>query len=304
MRQALSLAALALALVACSKEEAPTAAIPSASPSGSAAAPAAQANAITFTVKAPSIGDKVEENETADMKIALTVQMAGQNKNADIHETETMKKRMEVLAVSGKAITKAKITYVEKTKVKTEGGKERKPPIPIAGKTYLVEAKDGKLVITDPQGKAVSRAEEEAVRKNNTSLGKPDPVLAGIPDKPVQVGEEVASLKKALEEFFKERGDGQDNPDVTDVKVTLEAIEGEGADKVGVFSLALTLSSQPSKKAPFAMKAPLSGKLKVRAKDGWTQGIQLAGHVTMTGDDPKVKIDGKGDMKMGVVMTY
>lgn len=306
MRLAASLAALSLALLACSKD-ASTDASPSASPSGTAApAPGAapRADTITFTAQAPSVGFKVEEKETAEMKIALALEMAGQKKSVDIHETESMLKRTEALAVSGKAVTKAKITYVEKTKVKTEGGKELKPPVPIAGKSYLVEAKDGKVIVTNVEGKPVSRAEEEAVRKNNTSFGKPDPVLEGLPEKPVQIGEEVPSLARAFEAFFKGRSDSQDQPEVSGVRVTLESIETEGADKVGVFSLALTLGSQPSKKAPFTMKAPLKGKIKVRAKDGWTMGIELNGPVTMTNDDPKMKVDGKGDMKMGVQMTY
>lgn len=257
---------------------------------------------LVFKAKAPAVGDKVEEKETSEMKMALDIDAGGKKQTVDMTMNESMVKKTEVLAVDGKAVTKEKVTYVEKKKTETEGGKEKKKPkSPIDGKTYILEAKDGKTLVTDEKGKKVPKDEEEAVLKANRAFGKPDPVLTGLPDKAIKVGDKVEKLAKALEEHFKDMDESKEQPEISDVEVKLESIDKDG--EAGVFTIQLTMSSPKSSKEPFSMKIPLKGTMKVRAKDGFTTEVNLKGPLTMEGTDPKFKLSAKGDMKLSITNT-
>ncbi len=257
---------------------------------------------LTFKAKAPAVGDKVEEKETSDTKMTMDVDAGGKKQTIEMTMVESMVKKTEVLAVDGKAITKAKLTYVEKKKTETEGGKEKKKPkSPIEGKTYILESKDGKTLVTDEKGKKVPKDEEDAVLKGNRAFGKPDPVLTGLPDKAIKVGDKVEKLAKALEEHFKNMDESKDPLEVTDVEVKLESIDKDG--ETGVFAIQLTMASPKTSKEPFALKIPLKGTMKVRAKDGFTTEVALKGPLTMEGNDPKFKLSAKGDMKITVTNT-
>jgi len=253
---------------------------------------------LTIKVKAPAVGDKVEEKMKNDLSVSLEIDMGGK-KTSEFTEVESTDKKIEALAVDGNAITKAKVTYAEHTKANTEDGKEKKKPKSLLdGKTYVLELKDGKVIATDEKGKKLPKPEEDAVLKKNHHFGKADPFLEGMPKKPIKVGDKVESLAKALEEHFKAEDDGKDPFEVTDTTVKLESIEKDGSDQIGVFSVTLTLQSPKSSKDPVALKFVLKGNTKVRAKDGFTTAIDLKGPVTMDSTDPKLKITGKGKAHM------
>lgn len=259
---------------------------------------------ITFKGKAPAVGDKFDEKKASDMKLTMTIEV-GAKKTSEFTEVESSQKTVEALAVDGKAITKAKITYADYKKVETEDGKEKKkPPSPLAGKTFLFELKDGKVLVTDEKGGKLPKDEETKVLVKNRHFGKPDPFLEGMPDKAIKPGDKVDSMVKALEQYFKDDDDSaKDPPEIKDVKVKLESIEKDGKDQIGVFSVELTMASGKDNKSPIDLKIPLKGKVKVRAKDGFTTSIDLKGPVTMEGNDPKFKMSGKGEAHMTITQT-
>ncbi len=258
---------------------------------------------ITFKGKAPAVGDKFDEKKASEMKLTMTIEV-GAKKTSEFTEVETSTKTVEALAVDGKAITKAKITYGDYKKTETEDGKEKKkPPSPLAGKTFLFELKDGKVLVTDEKGGKLPKDEETKVLLKNRHFGKPDPFLEGMPDKPLKPGDKVDSMVKALEQYFRDDDDAKDPPEIKDVTVKLDSIEKDGKDQVGVFSVELTMASPKDNKSPIDLKIPLKGKVKVRAKDGFTTSIDLKGPVTMEGNDPKFKMSGKGDAHMTITQT-
>ncbi|MBL8720866.1 MAG: hypothetical protein JNL79_33065 [Myxococcales bacterium] len=259
---------------------------------------------ITFKGKAPAVGDKFDEKKASDMKMTITIEV-GAKKTSEFTEVENSHKTVEALAVDGKAITKAKITYSEYKKIETEDGKEKKkPPSPLGGKTFLFELKDGKVLVTDEKGGKLPKDEETKVLAKNRHFGKPDPFLEGMPDKPLKPGDKVDSMVKALEQYFKDDDDSaKDPPEIKDVKVKLDSIEKDGKDQIGVFSVEMTMASPKDNKSPVDLKIPLKGKVKVRAKDGFTTSIDLEGPVTMESNDAKFKMSGKGKAHMNITQT-
>lgn len=310
------LAVTSLALTACGhkNDASPEKAAVSGTPAGSgaAAAPAganaaAAANTLTITAVAPAVGDKREDKESSNMDMTLSIAMGAKSKEIKMGMVESTTRQEEVLAVADKAVTKAKVTYVDKTKGETENGKEKKSKkSPLTGKTYLLELKDGKLAITDEKGKKVSKAEEDQIRKDNSHFGKPDPFASALPAKPMEVGKPVPELSTAIQEQMAARDSSaeKDKLNVSDVEVKLASIEGSGADTQGVFDVKLTMSSPKAGKNPFEMKIVMGGQIKVRAKDGWPTSFKASGPLELGEAGAKKGISGTGTLTLTFETTY
>lgn len=267
------------------------------------AASATAVDGLTIVPKMPAVGTKWEETRKNQMKLTMTVDIGAARNHATLDDRETTVEKSEVLGVEGKIVTKKKITYAEKTKVQSENGKDKSTPSPLVGKTYVLAMVDGKPAVTDEAGKSVPAVEEELVLKSHRSFGKPDPMFDGMPQGAIRVGDEVPSLKKALQDNLADSDDGKDHPEFIVDSVKLTTID-KGNDLVGVFALEITVQTPKDSKDPFAMKAKLTGTMKLRAKDGWLTGMELKGPLDLAGKDPSFKVEGKGDMNMQFANAY
>lgn len=241
------------------------------------------------------------------MDMTLSIPMGAKAKEVKVGMIEATTKQEEVLGVQDKAVTKLKVTYVEKTKGETEDGKEKKGrKSPVAGKTYLLELKDGKLAVTDEKGKKVPKAEEDILKKDNSHFGKPDPFLAAMPNKALEIGKPVPELAIAIQEQMSARDDSneKDKLSVSDVEVKLASIEGAGADAKGVFDVKMTLSSPKTGKNPFEMKIVMGGQMKVRAQDGWPTVFKANGPLELGDQGGKKGISGTGTLQLSFETTY
>jgi hypothetical protein len=317
MRSPLALLTLlSLSLASCGKvaeDERATTATGSAS---SAVAPATQAppaqarvDTLTITFAVLAAGTTREDRSTEATAFKITMD-GGARGPVEVDQSETKSKvtRTEILATDGKAVTRARVTYVSEKKTVLKNGEEQTQPAnPTTGKTYSLELKGGKLLITDEQGKRVPKGEDAAVRRSNPRFGQPDPVAAALPDKPLGVGDKVDALASAFEGFVKDRDDGKDGKNpmaVSGVEVKLASVEQPGPDAVGVFSIALTMGSPKDNKEVLGMQAPLEGTMRVRARDGRVLSVALAGPITIASTNPKFKMSGSGDVKLGTETTY
>lgn len=262
---------------------------------------------IKFQKKAPAVGQKVQEKQQMDMNMSMTVDLSAMGKPAEttsMSKVETTVKTAEVLAASGEAATKVKVTYSEKTDLEKKGEKEKSKASPLVGKTYIVERKDGELVVTDVEGKPVPESEARLVKKDNKSVGEPDKVAAAMPERPIKVGEEVPELAKAIEAALtKDQSDKAPKPELSGVKVKLREDKGDYA----LFDVAVTFSQA---EGPMTVKMELTGTMGVRKSDSQPTELTLKGPLSIATDAPAdgkpqmMKIDGKGDMAMTVSATY
>lgn len=179
---------------------------------------------------------------------------------------ETQRKTEEVLAVDRKAITKAKITYAEKSKSEKQGRQGRRPG---ANRRQDVHPRDegGEAGITGGNGKKVSPAEDKAVRADANDFGQPDPLLAAMPGTPLKVGEKVEALSTALQKLIQSRDDSKEKADVKDVVVTLAAIE-EWARIQSVYSRSPSRCPPGNEEPPSPSRRPSPARWRIRARDG------------------------------------
>jgi len=279
----------------CKEEAKPEVAAPK--PTESAAPVVAKVpDGTVFTKKAPTVGSKREESADTHMTMDLTVDTGNGKPKSSAMEVKGVEKRLEeVLAVSGDAPTKLKVTFSEKTETMKEGDKERPKKSALAGKTYVVDATGAKLAVTDEKGKPAPSAEAKEVEKQYKTLGKPEPMLAAMPSTPLQPGDPVPALAKALEEEMTAKADGMV---VSNTTVVFKEAKGDE----GIFDVGFTLSKD---EGPMSMKIDMKGPIKVSKATSSPTAMNLKGPLTVSAkSDPKgkMKMDGKGEMQMSLAV--
>jgi hypothetical protein len=290
-------------LVACDKKGEGASATASATPSASAA-PSAEPPKETgtkLTKKSPAAGAKrtQDESSTTNIKISLG------GKSMAMHEEESKKAEEEILEASGDTVTKLKVTFVDDKKSSSEGGKpakERKSPL--AGKTYTVSAKDGKLTVLNDKDKPAPKAEADLVAKQYHDLGKPDEIMAAIPTRALKEGDDVPELAGAFEKKMASEAKDPKNPKekvaFEGAKFTFKGKEGDSA----AFDVVVTMKADVGFLGK--MTVPLKGKMLIRVADAWPAAMTLAGPIgfELTEKDKKAGTEASGDLKLQLGWSY
>lgn len=250
----------------------------------SSAAAAPKKDSATITKKFPAVGDKTisTKNKASEMEIALEKPKAATIKTT---ENEVEVRSEECLAVDGNKCSKVKVTYTKLEEKKTTDGKEKEGKKPHAGKTYTVEWKDGKPVVT-ADGKDPPKEEAEAVAKDFKEYYKRADALASLPDS-VAVGDSLDGLAKVL---ASQPPDSDVKDAKVDAKAKVSAIKEEGGKKTIVVDLTVNMSG--TEPTGGQIKADLTGTMTFLADSGWVISIETKGPVS-------AMFDGKG--KAGIV---
>jgi hypothetical protein len=169
---------------------------PSASASSSAT-PSGDAQSVTFMKTKAKVGDTHVHRERVENRSQSTVtsldgKVLGQQ---SIVEIESSERKETVMTVGDDgAVTKESVMYTQAS-MEGSGGTKK---LPIEGKSYVVEAKDGKTTVTDANGDAVSDDEAKLVSADFKDLGHVDPMVRGLPDGPIAIGSSLDDVVKAI----------------------------------------------------------------------------------------------------------
>jgi hypothetical protein len=313
-----SLAALVLiTLVACKKDGGPSHEAPGASSAVSPPAPSSSSSSaptlavpMTFVGARPVVGRKQREAAALAMTIRIHVDPGnGHPTSSDVTTHESTTVTQEVLAVDADAgaSTKVKVTFDTVERSTTEGGvREPQPPSPVAGKTYVVLAKNGAIEVTTSSGSRAPKVESDEVAQHFRALGRPDPMIAALPTEPVSPGAPVGSLAKALADYVAAGADG--TLKVGEVTV---AFKGRSGDD-GVFAVTVLLTKE---EGAMAATIHLAGELRVSAATGEPTALSIEGPIAIGartdagadadagGASAKTKIDGAGTMSITMNVT-
>jgi hypothetical protein len=256
-------------------------------------APVKAGDGTVFVKRAPAVGDKWEDKVGMTMSMETSVDPDGSGKvqKATMEKTETETRQEEVLGVQGEAVTKVKVTFVEKTATIKEEGKERKRPSPVAGKTYVVEAKDGKITVLLDGDRPAPAMQAKVVKDAYETLGKVDPLYAGVPRRPLKPGDKAEELAQAMKAFMLIRA--------KDMEVSNVAVVFAGTkDGEGTFDIEVTLAAV-EKPMRFDMK--LKGQARMSLTTGQPSATILKGPLSVgstEGAGAKMKISGAGNVEM------
>src|SRR5262249_17455178 len=146
----------------------------------------------------------------------------------------------------------------------------------INGKTYVVSARKGDVEVRDDQGKLAPPAEGALVTKKYKTMGKLDPLLVAIPERPIAFGEEVPALADALvSDLLQRKNTGGEKIDVDSPRVVLRDADTSSA----FFDVDMMMRTDGS--ASIAMSMHLVGSVSVSLAEGRVTSATLAAPIEM-----------------------
>jgi len=259
---------------------------------------------VTFTKAPLKVGSVSTDNKNVNMNMKIVINVGGKTQEMLIKSTETSEKKVKVLASSDTAVTKIEIEYIkEETRgTNPENGKEEIETSPVQGKTFIVEAKDGQIVVTNKDGKAVDAKMAEIVKAEAQNLGKPDKTADFIPG-PLKIGEVITPYPEVAAKMFGLDESAKEKMKLGLVSFTLTGTKDIAGETVGTFDVVTEMNMQ---EGPMNMKIALKGTLEMRTKDSMPLTLNLKGAITS--DGKKVKdmpaMDVSGEMEIITSSVY
>jgi hypothetical protein len=263
--------------------------------------------ALAFKKKTPPVGTRMFTKSSSETTVNMTLEGVGP-KPRSITTTRLDRKEKidEVLAIDGDLVTKVKVTYtVDAADHTADGKKVPAPKSPIQGKTYIVEAGKGKLIVTTEKGAPAPAAEATLVKQDHKELGQPDQLQAVFPEDPVKIGDTLDAFAAVLQQKLAvgtKRGAGA--PKIEDVRVSLASISGAEPAQVGTFNVTFHLGM---KEEPLDMGVAFKGHMTVRSADSWPTQMKIEGpiRVALDKDAPSsMKLTGGGTMSVRFDVSY
>lgn len=292
-------ALFAIVLAACGKNDVAPIVVPTgpiASQSVETVPPPPRRTSITIVKRPPRIGDRRTEVTTTD--VAFSIGMQGIDVKMSI--VDRLRQEEELLDVADGAIRKVRVTFREDEKTTTDqSNTPHKEPTAINGKTYIVSSRKGDVEVRDDQGKLAPPSEGALVAKKYKSLGKVDPLLAAIPDRPIAFGEEVPALANALvSDVVQKRSETGEKIDVDSPRVVLRDADAKSA----YFDVDMTMRADG---VTVGMSMHLVGTLTIAIADGRVSGATLGAPIEMSfGGGSMGGASGSGTLKYRATFSY
>jgi len=208
-----------------------------------------------------------------------------------------VKTRTTILATQGAAVTKKKVEYLEGQSEQRVGDRVQRVPNPLIGKTYVLESRGGKLLISRPGGAAVSDYERERLELEHANLGRPSAFASLLPEGAVRPGERLTPDPATLAEAF-----GKHDVQVEQASIVLEAVTDEGGEAVGKFRISMKLVESDERTV---RETELGGTVLIQTETGWPVLVDLSGPVRLEGSPPNAnELSGKGQVSLRVQTHY
>jgi hypothetical protein len=292
---------LALLSIACGKSDVTPIVVPTgpiASQTPETVKPAPKRTSITINKRLPRVGDK--RVEVSATEIDFTMSMAQIDVKMSI--VDRLRQEEELLDVADGAIRKLRVTFRQDEKTTTDGntGTPRKEPSAIHGKTYVVTARKGDVDVRDDQGKLAPPAEGALVTKKYKTLGKLDPLLVAIPERPIAFGEEVPALANALvSDMLQRKNTEGEKIDVDSPRVVLRDADASSA----FFDVDMMMRADGG--GTVSMSMHLVGTVAVTIAEGRVSSATLGAPIEMVfGGGSMANASGNGSLKYHATFSY
>ncbi len=263
------------------------------------AAPAAStvptARTVRLEQRAARVGEKRHATRTSSMTLGVEFWQESEKLGTnDSSRKETFDRTLEVQGLVGGAPAKALVHYEHYRSEENNAAKPAVDSSVLEGKTYALDATDGKLQIHGDGGKAVSREESDALRKLHTDLGKDDPVVTTIGDAPLTVGQPLSMRKELLRALLT-----TESGELKSGRIWLDEVRTEAGREVAVFKWTADTHSQGDNGLEITWH--MSGSAVVALAPAVTLSTSLTGSLDVSGETmqrgARVTMAGAGTIK-------
>ena len=247
----------------------------SAAPAPSSA-PAPAPRTVRLDRRPAAIGEK--RRTTRNTSLSLSVEFWQESEKLGTNDSlrkESYERTVEVLGLVGGAPAKVSAHYDQ---YRREESAADKPPVDtsdLKGKTYLLDATDGKLSLRI-EGKDVPKAEAEELRRLHGDLGKDDPVVGTIGDAPITVGQPLSMRKELLRTLIT-----ADSGELDSGRIWLEEIQSRDGRDVALFKW--TADTHSREQNGLEVKWHMTGQALVALSPAATLSTSLKGSLDVSG---------------------
>lgn len=260
------------------------------------------ARTVRFDRRPAAIGEKRRVVRATALK--LSVEFWQENEKLGTNDSvrkESYDRTLDVLGLVGGDPSKASAHY---EKYRREESAADKPPVDtsdLQGKTYLLDATDGKLSIRGDGGKAVPKADEDELRRLHGDLGKDDPVVASIGAASIIVGQPLSMRKELLRALITAESGELDSG-----RIWLEEVQSRDGRDVAVFKW--TADTHSKEQNGLEVKWHLSGEATVALSPAATLSTSLKGSLDVSGETTqrgaRVTLAGAGSISDESTTTF
>lgn len=248
----------------------------SAAPAATTAAPANTAEpkkeeGVTFTKRAPAVGDTDTSVSIQTMKMKLEGK-----EPMELDQARTIEKIEECLVVTEKRCTKMKVTFTKYEEIEKVGDKEKKNDV-LNGKVYTVEQKGDDVEILTEKGEKISGPENKELVGMYDDVGGDIEIVNALPDGPVKVGDSLDEVAKAVAGRMQK--DKVIKTTKIDSKVVVKSIKEEGGKTI--VTLDVNIVAEGEGAATGKIKSEMKGTVDVRTDTGASTAQSLEGPFEM-----------------------
>lgn len=262
-----------------------------------------QAQEIRFSCKPMAEGTTRIETQDSHTVMNIVINIQGQVAyELEQKQSQTRKKEETVLKTTKDNVSKVQVLYAEAMNKQGNSitGEQLQIDV-VKGKTYIVECKEGELLVTGPQGEKIDDNEFSLVKEDYQRLGKPEPVAQFFHGKTLAIGQKVMVPEEAAVELF--RGQ-QENLRVEEFSFIFRETSKQGKMPCGVFDTVLKMAGDSD---GIAIAVDLKGTTTVR-EDCRVISLDLKGMSTIHGEheseDGKMEMAGKGEVVINLSNLY
>ncbi len=264
------------------------------------------AESYRFTDRAPQVGDQATQGIDFDMKLSMTVHQAGQViESVDRDMQRKQRRRVTVLEIDGRLVTRAKVYYETSEQMVAEADK---PPVsarhPVVGKTYLVSRPGGEhaeLIVTDDQGRVPPPEELAIVQGSMVAIGRPNPWIRFLSGRTLTRGETVRMPNHLAADLL---GMGGAVDEVTRFEITLSEVRQVRGTTCAVLQTQIEATSPLGN----SVNMLIGGHFLVEMETCRTLAAELTGDVAISEvygpAGGQFTVDGKGNMRVAIEAEY
>jgi len=252
-------------------------------PKGAAsAAPAPSAvpapRTVRFDLRPAAVGEKHRVVRATELRLSVEFWQESEKLGTnDSVRKESFDRTLDVLGLVGGVPSKASVRYDKYHREETAADKPPVDTSELQGKTYLLDATDGKLSVHGDGGKAVPKADEEDLRRLHGDLGKDDPVVRSLGDAPIAVGQPLAMRKELLRTLITAESGELDSG-----RIWLEEIQSRDGRDVAVFKW--TADTHSREQNGLEVKWHMSGQATVALSPAALLSASLKGSLDVSGE--------------------
>jgi hypothetical protein len=258
-------------------------------------APPAAPTTVRLSPQRSAVGEKTRS--TRESALQMSVEFWQENEKLgsnDSSRKEEYTRTVEVLGLLGAVPAKVRVRYDHYHLVEVHPDKPVRDDTSLEGKTYVLDATEGKLVVGTPDGRKPPAEEASVLETLHGELGQDDPIVAALGADPIPVGEQ-RSMKDKLFRAFLSSTSGEYKAGAC----TLKGTRVEAGRDAAVFEWVAQLHTQEDNGLEVTWnikgEAVVAIAPAVTLKSSISAALDLSGHTKQNG--AIVQLVGAGSMK-------